>query len=634
MSNKQEQLLKLLQKSSGPVTGKQLADELHTSSRTIINYVKRINEEYDEDIIVSSQNGYYIRHDAQITKDEDDLPQNREGRMFYLLELLILSGEDGINAFDLADELYISYSLLKKDITEFNITLKPYKLSVISKNNILRILGSEESKRKAVTALIQKNSNGAILNDDVMKHYFGEKIIDGINHILLQNEQRFGIYINEFSRLNLVLHLAMTVNRIMYGNELDSGGQERIVSDDQIDSFVTAAADDIEKEFHIAFNQTERTQTLALLQSHVHSDAYIHSETGPDTDHAVLNITREILNRVRSVFYLDFTSEAFVIPFGLHIENLLIRLRGNILIDNPIKESFRNSSPFLYDIALFIMDDIKTRFQIDTEVSDNELTFLVIHLALELERQKKDYSAVSCILFFPKYLGMEKNLAGKLRTHFEDQITIVNTVSREEDILKYECDLIISFVSLSIPAGKKYMQISPLLTQNDYERLSEAVTAIYQEKQLERFRTIFPFFFEKKHFAVSREEMDKYTAIHRICEMLKKTGTVDDGFEEQVILREKAISTGFMNFAVPHGVSTAVRRQAVGVMIFPGGILWDSRQTYCVMLMAVNPENLNEFQEMYNALLLILMETDFVSRLRDISSFDAFCDKILSVKLQ
>ena len=123
---------------------------------------------------------------------------------------------------------------------------------------------------------------------------------------------------------------------------------------------------------------------------------------------------------------------------------------------------------------------------------------------------------------------------------------------------------------------------------------------------------------------------DKYQAIHVICDRLYNNGYVEQRFEQKVIEREQAISTGYMNFAVPHGVSHSVMTQTVGVMIIPQGLTWDNKTAYCVMLMAVNPENLQQFQDMYNALLLLLLETDCVEKLRNVRSFEEFREIMLN----
>ena len=87
-------------------------------------------------------------------------------RLYYLLKELLLSGEEGINSFDLADEMFISYSLLKKENADFNMLPEPYEVSVVSRNNMIMAEGSEKAKRRVMTAFIQKNQGENILNDD------------------------------------------------------------------------------------------------------------------------------------------------------------------------------------------------------------------------------------------------------------------------------------------------------------------------------------------------------------------------------------------------------------------------------------------------------------------------------------
>ena len=125
----------------------------------------------------------------------------------------------------------------------------------------------------------------------------------------------------------------------------------------------------------------------------------------------------------------------------------------------------------------------------------------------------------------------------------------------------------------------------------------------------------------------------KYDAIKKICRNLEDNNYVGKDFEKLVIQREDAIPTGYINFAVPHAVSAEVLRQCVSVMILPDGIPWGEQTVYCVMLMAVDPQALDDFQAMYNALLLILMETDAVQQFRSVKDFSDFRSKILSCRI-
>lgn len=630
MSNKKEQLLKILQRSNKPITGKELARQLDVSTRTIINYINRLNNDSKESFILSGQDGYYINRSAMYEAEEDEIPQERNQRLYYLLKDLLLSGEEGHDSFDLADEMFISYSLLRKEIADFNNILKPYEVSIVSRNNQLMIEGTETAKRRVMTAFIQKNQGENILNDEKLKTYFTEDIVQPINEIVVRNIESAGAYINEFSRLNLLLHLSIMANRLIIGKELQDAGESANRREESVASDIIS---EVEQKFDIKLNNTEYAQMSSLIRSHIHLDSNESGAISEDKNSELFHFLSETMNQVRNRYYLDFTNEQFLLPFSLHVENLLMRLEKNILIDNPIKESFRSSTPFLYDVALFIINEVKKHYSANGNVSDNELTFLVMHLALELERQKQSSSSVKCLLFLPKYLGIETNLANKIRVHFEDMIDITGIIYSEEEIKKYEYDVLISFVNISVPMTKKYIHISPLMTQHDYTVMNEAITALQQEKQLLGFKNVFPLFFREENFTVTHEQMDKYDAIHILSEMLESNECVKGDFEAVARQREDAISTGYINFAVPHGVSPDVLEQSVAVMIAPDGIRWGDRTVYCVMLMAVNPEGLDEFQDMYNALLLLLMETDCVENLRTIHDFEQFQNVVLKTKL-
>lgn len=621
MNKKKEQLLQILQRSNDPITGKELAKMLDVSPRTIINYIKEFNRDSKEAFILSGQEGYYIDRSVSFEAEESDGPQDRSQRMFYILRTLLLSEKEGIDAFELADEMYISYSLLKKEIAQFNTILKPYDVSIVSRNNMITILGEEKAKRRVMTSFIQKDQGDNILNEEKLRECFSKDLIDTISEIIRANINNADAYINEFSRLNLLLHLSIVANRLMIGKQLSSENKQVRKVTDRNTALADHIISDVERSFDITMNPAEYAQMSALIQSHVHLSEPEGLSEHQERESDLYEEVRSIMEEVYEKYYLDMLNDSFLVPFSLHIENLILRLRKNILIENPIKETFRNSSPFLYDVALYITERIKEKQQIEEEVSGNELTFLVMHLALELERQKQDSNNVSCLMYFPKYLGMETSLVNKIRIHFEDVITIAGVIHSQDEIDDYDYDILISFVNADVPIRKKYVKISPLLSQVDYGILNDAITAAAQEKLLVHFRKVFPLFFKEENFEVVKDVDDKYDLLKRMSRKLQDNGYVKEGFAEKVMQREEAISTGYINFAVPHGVGSEVLEQSVAVAILPEGLEWSGRKVYCVMLMAVDPETLDEFQQMYNALLLLLMETDVVEQLKKISSF-------------
>lgn len=625
MKDKKKELLKILQSSNKPITGKELADKLSCSPRTIINYVNYINS--DSVIIGSNQEGYFLKNIVDITeKEEIETPQDKSQRMYYILKLILLSGEKGIDSFDLADELAISYSSLKKEIIYFNSILKSFNISIISRNNNIYILGEEKNKRKAMTYFIHKMQGDCLLDKDKLRKVFSSELIDTIEDIIDKNLKRFNYTINDFSLLNLLLHLAIITQRLLYGESISEYENSSEIKNN-ISSHIIR---EVEYKFKIKLNECEYAQMESLIMAHIHSD---NNETSNVVDKNLYSFMNSLCKEVKDIYYLDFTDEKFLVPFCLHIQSLLLRLQGNIQIDNPVKETFRNNAPFLYDVAVYMLKAICKKYNIKAEISDNEFTFVVMHLSLEVERQKQNDNLVNVLIYVPKYLGIEKVVESKLLTRFEDTIKIIGICNFENEINNYDFDVLVSVLNISSTINKRFVKIGPTLKQTDYNALCDVFTLVSQDKIINNFKNVFPFFFDKKNFIYLNKEIDKKKAINIICNKLKENNYVSEEFEEKVIDREKAISTAYYTFAVPHAVSNSVYTQTVGVLIDPKGIKWDDKTIYAVMLMAVNPEYLNEFEEMYNALLLILLESDCIKLIKDINDFEDFKKIMTNINL-
>ena len=625
MNERQRKLISILQSKSSPVTGKKLGKELNITRRTVINDINSINSENREQIILSSEAGYYLNH-SNLKKEGNGIPQNRIERTAYLVHVLMLEHPEGVNVFDLSNDLLISYSLLKKEINDFNQQYRDMGVAIVSHSNVLQIEGNERQKRKLMTSMIHRQQGDSMLDIEQLRVYFGAEMIDDILAIFKRHIDKSDVYINDFSKMNLILHVVIAVSRVCNGNTLSDIAEYPALPSTPLKDVAEDIIHEIEMRFHVHLSSGDHFQLLALLESHMHTASTpvwrVNSEYA---DQLQLRFLKEIMEEVAVKYYLDFSNYEFLVPFSLHVQNMLIRLDKNIRIENPIKETFRNSSPFLYDIAWFIAEEILKRNNIDKEVDDNELTFIVMHLELELQRQQINDSTIKALLYFPHYLGIEKDLATKIQTHFEEQMTIIGTVSSEDDILQNSYDLLITFVKPSSRVSGRIVHISPMLSTTDWGNISDALTQAQHEKLMSHFRNVFPLFFDPKNYLTTeKKDIDKSTAIHMICDRLCSNNYTGTRFELAVQDREKAISTAYLNFAAPHAVSTEVYSETIGVLMAPNGIMWDSKIIRGVFLMAIRPDHLADFQHMYNGLLLLLLETNIVERISSSSDFDTF----------
>jgi lichenan operon transcriptional antiterminator len=618
MKDKKNKIIEILKGSPYPVTGKMLSCELNCTTRTIINTINQINSY--EKIIKSNKDGYSLIKNSSV-ESFNDIPQDKDERMVYILKSLLLSSKKGIDSFDLADNLGISYSLLKKEISNYNIILKQFNLALLSRNNIIYVDGKEEDKRKLITFFIRKSQGDNILSITKLKEYFGTEMIDGIINILDKNIKLFNGQINDFSLLNLVLHLVIIISRFQSGNTVSNTIDKEINNDSLSDHIVR----ECQLLFNVSFNEMEISQIKALVNSHIHLQKSEVNEV-TQIDHQLYEFLSNVINEVYKNYYLNFANDEFLVPFTLHIKNLLMRLESNIEIDNPIKDTFRKGSPFLYDIALFILKKIKEKYNITKDISDNEFTFIVMHLALEIERQKQNDKEIKVAIYAPRYLGMEDTFSKKLSSYFDEDINIILNTDSLDELNNIECDVLISYVNVENINTSHFCKMNPFFDKEDFNKLNEIFTLIRHEKLTNNFKNDFPFYFEKDNFIIEDKPLTRTEIIEKLADVLQSNHYVEAGFKQKVLERELAISTEYYNFAVPHAVSNDVLEQTIAVMILPNGTKWNEKTINCVMLMAVNPSKLNDFQNMYNALLLLLLEGNLTEKIKNVKTFEEFKD--------
>ena len=481
MDERHRKLISLLRQSVRPVSGKRLAAELGVTTRSIINYVHAINASAGQNLISSSSQGYSLCQDVSVANERPSTPQSHADRQAYLAKALLIDHPGGINAIDLSDELIVSYSLLKREVLDFNGLCSGLGVSIVSRGNMLSVVGSEHDKRRLITTVIRKQQGDAMLSIDDLRGYFGDDMVRPILSVINRNTIEVGIYINDFARLNLALHIAIAVSRVRNGNALpdESGGLGAISASIQAGPVAKAIADEIEGTFKVILNASDYNQILMLAESHVHASSAEPRHAGSDATQRQMDDLEDIMRQVKECYYLGFTSREFLVPVSLHVTNLLMRLEHGIHVDNPIKETFRDSSPFLYDIASYVIGEVLARNGMsDVTADDNELTFLVMYLALELQRQQQDDGMTRVLFYFPSYSGIETGLAEKIRVRFSDQAKVVGRVSSEGDIEAGTYDVLITFVGLERPVSGRVVRISPVPTQRDWGRMGVAITQV------------------------------------------------------------------------------------------------------------------------------------------------------------
>ena len=155
----------------------------------------------------------------------------------------------------------------------------------------------------------------------------------------------------------------------------------------------------------VSYSDEEVFEFGLLLSSSLHkvdkekeSEEYITPE--------IRKLTENILKHISRSYDLDLNDESFARSFSLHLKNLISRLNNSIAIQNPLKEQLKKTYPFVYEISL---DILKTYLSPYGEISDDEIAYIVLHIASQIDKSEAMANKLHCLVVSPDFYSLNKN---------------------------------------------------------------------------------------------------------------------------------------------------------------------------------------------------------------------------------
>ena len=590
--NIKEKIIQMLIKKQ-PLTSSVLSNQLGISVRTVKNYIYQINTEYPE-TISSLHTGYSINKDKaydvlrDILGEEKEIPQTSKERVIYLLNMLLKSHQDEqFNIYDIGDELYVSISTIRNELKQVKRKLNKYDLELKSKGDYFKIEGLEKNKRKMLSAILYKESDMHFISLDTLQNSFKNINIDLIKSIIINLFQKYHYFINDYSLSNLVLHIALSIERIRDNEHYIQGTQP--IDQDLIEyTLAKEIASQLETYFQIKFNNEEIYEMTLLIISRA-SSLNFKTVTEENLEQFVgqkcLSLVHILIDNIKAIYSIDLSSPEFLIRFTLHIHNLLIRSRNNYLNKNPLTKKMKTSYPLIYDMSVNISKTIIEKTNIT--MNDDEIAFITFHL-------------------------------GTIFTEENNLLELKNI------------DLIITTVPLNILLKTPVFEVDMFLTNQSRYKLNEIIIEINREKQKEELRSyltqlILPELFERNDSLNNKENCIQY-----MVKKFENNHYVNKYFYDDVIKREQLSSTAFGNFAIPHSTKMNAYKTGINIIISKKSISWNRNSVNLVLMMCFNKNERYIFNKIYDTITTILSESDNVKKIISSQSYEEFIDSIVN----
>ena len=629
MRRKQEELINYLYTHNEKVTANILSKALNLSIRTIKSYIAELNMNYPS-LISSSNRGYVIDKVKanSLLQYKDDIPQDYESRCIYIIKKTLLEKQDYIDIFDLCEELFISYSTLKKDIYKMNTSFANFKITFSSENNKLHVGGSEQNKRKLISHVMSEEVSGNFLNLTLLQESFPDYDLDDACTLIKDICKQHHYYLNDFSCVNFILHVTIMVSRINHGNHIINNNELIQVTNKNDEKIAKELCLALEQVFNVSFNSSEILEIYILFKNNAN---YINDENENVSllvSDEIIQITKNIIKNVDEHFFINLDSDNFITPFMLHLKNLKNRLIKNNLLKNPMLDSIKISCPTIYDISTFIAYQLTLSFH--ENVNEDEIAFIALHVGTEIERQKKEETKVSCLLLCPEYLNITSTLHKKIMMDFGDQLTIQKSISFENEILGNNFDLLITTVPVLESTNFFTVLLPPFPMSYEKNKILDAIIRIENTKKSQILTNNLNFYFNEKLFYSMNEDISKSAVINELAERMINLGYVEENFKEEIWKRETASSTAFMNIAIPHPMKMSAYKTSTGVVISHKGIDWGNQHFVNVVFMiAFNKIDNKHFHALYESLVLLFNEPIVISEIKKCKNFNDFKDIVI-----
>lgn len=636
MKKKEQELLNYLSEFNKPIRSAEIANALDISVRSVKNYVHNINSLYGKNIILSSRNGYELNlqnnYSLVLTNSSEQIPQTLEERSFFIIKQLVLNHSTQIEIFDLCDSLCVSYSTIKSIISKMNKTYSSYNLEFYCEHDCVRIKGDEINKRKLLSYIINEESKSSIMNVNVLKNNFASIDVEKLQNIIFTTFKKYNYYLNDFSSMNLLLHLLIIVDRELNGNELNDGQNEVSIDNQDELNFLNEFIAQLETTFKISINKYERFEIYMLFKTNANFSIEDSSKKLKElVGDNIIELIDKYVEDINNIYMVDLSSKAFKTPFTLHLKNLLLRAQSGKYTSNPMAEIIKNNSPLIFDIAIYISLDLAERFHI--KINEDETSFLAMHIGSEIERQADNKDKIPVAILCPNYHNMADQIMNSLMLNFGNQLNMVGSIHNENDF--YTLNNPVSILFTTIPVTTKIINtntnepldvvlISPLNLKSQFSIIQNAILQAQEKYRDRKLKVKFNDFFEQSLFVVDSKLKNKKQVLTKLCDCLLVQNYVDTNFEESVYKRENAAGTAFGNVAIPHSIEMNAIKTSIAVAISKEGIQWNSNIVHIVLLLAINKADRRSFRALYESLISLFSEDKVIQEIRNCTSFDEF----------
>lgn len=636
MADKTEQLVEILRSSKDWFSAQYLAERLGVTSRSVRNYIATAKSAAEPfEIIEASARGYRLNLEAYDLYKQDAserptrTPVTSHERAHFLIRKII-DAPYGIELSEVANELHVSEATSELVLRKAREIVQSCGVTISRLGGRLALEGSETAIRKVISLLVYSSLDSQFVNlYSVATRFEIPKLVE-FKTDLIERLDFHGFIINEYGIDSVLLHIAITVDRVRSGKTLPD--QDQSLGDDS-ELIADVIRDLVALHFGVKLGQVEEAYLSRQIATRVISAAKSDVVSAMQSDPADRETLLRVLDKVYEEYRVDLRDDDLIERLALHLGHLVYRAKYNVFSRNPIARSIKTSYPMIFDIAVFICSLIQKEREIS--IDEDEISYVALHVGSFLERRSQDENRVSVTIICPSYYDIHIVMRESLEKSLGEDINIESVINRTDvDPRTVKSDIIISTIPLATRMPNA-IEVRPFLTQQNLADLRNLVVDIRQSRARLLIKELLLDCFEESLFFRNVSYTTPEKMIRKLGKGLTDLQIITEEYVESAIERERMSSTVFVDgLAVPHAMTMSAVKNTIAIAINEEACDWDGNQVHVVALIAFSANGREEFQPVFEQFVDVFSDhsrmLEIIKESVDFESFSASLAKAIA----
>ena len=614
MNNRMKELVELISINKYK-TAEELSKKLNVSTKTVRTEIKNLNSlliKSGAEIVSKSGYGYILKINNKELFSKFDFPNKKniipdtsKSRIQYIIEYLI-NIKEYVKVEDLSKILFTSPKTLAKDIKEAEKILNSYNIKLERKPYYgIKLKGEEFDIRLCIADYVEKKTNG-------IEHI---KIVDKnelkkIATIIMETLKKENFNISDVAFQNLIIHIQIALKRIENNCyvPVEEKKLREYISEKEF-QIAKKCTYNLEKIFKIKFPESE----IGYIAIHL-AGKKIFKENKIDEknfiiDQEISNIVNEMLKKIYDTFKFDFSKDLELrIALAQHLMPLRIRVRFDMKMKNPMLDKIKERFSLAYAMAKYASTTFYEYY--NKNLSEDEVGYIALNLALALERQRKDINKKTVLLVCSSGKGSAELLAYTYKEAFGEYIEelITCSVYDLESMDFSKIDYVFTTVPINIKVPIPIQEVEYFLEESNIRDIKKIFTVEEKDNFLKYYDNDL---FLSNICLKTKEEILKYMVNH-----IKKYKIIPNNFLSSIKKREKLGITEFGNkIAMPHPDKTLTEESFVCVGILENPIIWEKKEVQVVFLVSVSKKTDKKLKYFYKVTAKFLLNKKNIEKL-------------------